>query len=254
MTITPFNDAVPAMTTDEARACVETINQQINGARADLLRLYEGRGWEALGYESWRACAVAEFGQSQARVYQLLQAAEIERRVSTKVEIDTIPERHLRPLAVLPEDQQAEAYLEAVETAPEGKPTAAHVAATVDRFRRADVDAAPVEDMPQEQPPRPLSLVPDAVITPTQTDISYVFQGGDVRRSNLSKRFNKVIGPFLDSGAVDADLLREVTPEEMAGLLNESDLLQEPAVIPLAAWIQAVYAAYHNAPALRRVK
>jgi hypothetical protein len=101
--------------------------------------MYEREGWKALGYESWRAYGQAEFGYSESRVYELMNAAKVERNLSAMAEIgdseDVIPERHLRPLSKLEPKQQAEAYERAVETAPEGKVTGAHVKATVDAYQ-----------------------------------------------------------------------------------------------------------------------
>lgn len=96
------------MTADEARSAVTAINQHMSSARAILADLYERRGWAALGYTSWRACVVAEFETSQRRLYQELEAAQIERRIAPLVQIGTIPERQIRPLAAaLPEEQPA---------------------------------------------------------------------------------------------------------------------------------------------------
>src|SRR5262245_1177363 len=72
---------VPLMTEDEARECVARINGHMNSARAELLRLYEGRGWAALGYASWRECVNTEFEGSQRTLYYALQAAQIERNI-----------------------------------------------------------------------------------------------------------------------------------------------------------------------------
>lgn len=115
------------MSTDEARSCVEQINAHINGARSLLLDLYERNGWEALGYSSWRECAIAEIGLSERRVYQLLDAAQVERNICTVVQIGTIPERHLRSLVLVEPERQQEVYQTAVATAPNGKVTAAHI-------------------------------------------------------------------------------------------------------------------------------
>src|SRR4051794_21072052 len=104
---------VPTMTAEEARACVVRIRTHLAGARAELLRLHEAEGWRALGYDSWRACVVAEFAQGQAALYRELQAARIEARVSSALELGSIPARHLIPLDRLPEEEQAEAWAEA---------------------------------------------------------------------------------------------------------------------------------------------
>lgn len=134
-------EVVIMMTADEARDVVQQINSHLNSARKLLLDLHERRGWEALGYASWRDCATAEFGESQTRVYQLLSAAKIEKEISTIVEISEdspmgeIPESHLRPLAQLnTANQRNKAWQQAVETAPNGKVTAKHVQSVVDQM------------------------------------------------------------------------------------------------------------------------
>jgi phage N-6-adenine-methyltransferase len=65
-------------------------------------------------------------------VYQLLEAAEVERNISTIVEKSAIPESQLRPLSRLEPEQQREAWARVVETAQDGKITAAHVQGVVD--------------------------------------------------------------------------------------------------------------------------
>jgi hypothetical protein len=83
----------------EAREVVEQIKTQLDSARRQLLDLYEREGWKALGYTSWRACAVAEFGQSSAQIYRLLSAAQIEQAIDSP--IGEIPEAHLREVGKL---------------------------------------------------------------------------------------------------------------------------------------------------------
>ncbi len=70
-----------------------------------LLDLDRRRGWEALGYTSFRECAVAEFGKSQGYVYKLLHAAEVDENLATsevypmdKSEIASIPTSHKEEL------------------------------------------------------------------------------------------------------------------------------------------------------------
>lgn len=68
----------------------------------------------------------------------------------------TVPtsESQVRPLTRLEPDQQREAWTQAVATAPEGKVTAAHVKATVERMTD-EIDATePEEDMQATQTPR----------------------------------------------------------------------------------------------------
>src|SRR5690349_2366462 len=83
------------MTESQARACIARINQSIKECDEEikrlLLDLYEREGWKALGYSSWRECGQAEFKHSQSRVYQLLDAAKVERNISNALENDQPP-------------------------------------------------------------------------------------------------------------------------------------------------------------------
>lgn len=141
-----------AMTREEARRACEAVKHRLEECRGLLLELYERRGWEALGYPSWRACCTAEFGLSQSRVYQLLDAARVERDVSTVVESlpAPLPERALRPLAQLESaDTRREALGRALAESGGAAPTAAAVEAMVERARAAlspDVRAALVAE------------------------------------------------------------------------------------------------------------
>ena len=81
------------------------------------------RGWQALGYASWRECVAAEFEQTQTHLYRQLAAAEIERRISPIGEIGVIPETYLRPMTKLTPMEQPLAWDEA-NARTDGKPTA----------------------------------------------------------------------------------------------------------------------------------
>lgn len=85
---------------------------------------------ELMTRASWRECVTAEFKQGQAYLYRQLEAAQTERNISTIVEkTDSIPESQLQPLTKLRNDpeKQREAWQQAVDTAPDGKVTAAHM-------------------------------------------------------------------------------------------------------------------------------
>lgn len=143
--------ALVMMTVEEARKRVATINVGMNNIRALLLDFFEREGWRALGYGSWRACVVGEFQQSQAYLYRQLEARLVEENViqispmGETAEIGKIPERHLRPLASLPTDEQRCVWEEVVRTAPNGKITTKHVQAIVDRQKKSGAAPAPQE-------------------------------------------------------------------------------------------------------------
>lgn len=128
------------MTVEEARACIDAINGAMTSARASLWELYHRKGWQSLGYSSWRECVVAEFEQSKSQLYRQLEAAEIEHQISPRGEIGSIPERHLRPLAALTPDQQREAWRKALDTAPNGKITGTHVQTIADHYKTPEPD------------------------------------------------------------------------------------------------------------------
>lgn len=114
----PIN--ITPMTLDEARSCVAAIRSNLESLGAMLLDLERRRGWEALGYSSFRECAIAEFGKSQGYVYKLLHAASVDENLAAseiypldKSEIALIPTSHKEELHKLRFDQQAEALKKA---------------------------------------------------------------------------------------------------------------------------------------------
>lgn len=169
--------AVPAevkhMMIGEARAMqlCKRIRQNMTDARNDLLELYEGEGWRALGYASWRECVTAEFGEHRSTLYRQLEAAQVARELGADVQFRTrakndISERKLRVLAKAPEGTRAE-VLDVATSAAGGEPTVDVVKAAVDA-KWADPDATPaelvkavVESVPKAARPKP--TVPQCV-------------------------------------------------------------------------------------------
>jgi len=91
-------------------------------------RLYK----EVKGYKTFEEYCRIEWNFSRSRAYQLIDSAEAVENVNNCRQIPTT-ESQTRPLTQLKPDQQAEAWQEAVETAPNGKVTAAHVALVVEK-------------------------------------------------------------------------------------------------------------------------
>lgn len=118
----------------EARECADQINFNVINIRRLIVELHDRDGYTALGHKTWEECVQREFKQAQRYIFYQYQAAEIELNVSdcTMVQLGTIPERQLRPLSKIKDpQQQREVWQYAVETAPEGKVTAAHVSKVV---------------------------------------------------------------------------------------------------------------------------
>ena len=82
---------------------------------------------DVLGYETFEEYCRKRWDFSRIRAFQLIQSVEIRENVLTIVNIAPATESQCRPLARLTADQQIIAWTKAVETAPDGKFTAAHV-------------------------------------------------------------------------------------------------------------------------------
>lgn len=148
----------------EARAFAESIKKRLGDVRKMIIELHDRMGYTALGYKSWKECVKQEFDWSESYVGRQIAAGRIEQKLlSTTPQtgkgslpmgrssppISPIPERHLRPLSDLPEDEQPEAYLEAKAKADKAKEplTAAAVQVVVDKYKG---DNATMEESFQE--------------------------------------------------------------------------------------------------------
>lgn len=141
MEIIPHNtelEITTRMSHAEASECANAIRQNLGNLRRLVLDLYDRQGWIALGYSTWRECVTTEFKFSQSRLYQLLDAARIEQNISTIVETTSVLESHLRPLSPLAPDVQRLVLQSALDTAPNGKLTAAHVQQTANEYKAAN--------------------------------------------------------------------------------------------------------------------
>jgi len=97
-------------------------------------RLYE----KVRGVASFETYIKDRFGMARRTAYQLIDASKVIDNVRHGAQIEVLPstERQARPLTRLKDDpeKQREAWAKAVETAPEGKVTAAHVQKVVRGF------------------------------------------------------------------------------------------------------------------------
>jgi hypothetical protein len=104
-------DATPPIHEEEARAIIRTIRTSMEATRLLLVRLYTGKAWLALGYNSFHELLLEEFPEMHhTHLRRLTNAGLLEQRAG--VEIGSTPESHIRPLlAILPDEEaQIEAY------------------------------------------------------------------------------------------------------------------------------------------------
>jgi hypothetical protein len=128
-------------TTEKALAWKERVGNAATSLRQLLWEGYEAQAWSALGYATWTECVKAiadEYGISERNMWRLHSGNQTE-ALLTPGSVGEIPEKQLRPLTSLPPPQQAEAWQRAVETAPEGKVTAAHVQTVVTEMQGGNV-------------------------------------------------------------------------------------------------------------------
>jgi hypothetical protein len=116
---------VVMMTEDEARDRVDQINNHSNRIGELLLELHDRQGWRASGYNSWDECSASAFKYSRSRLYQLIDAARVEKNVSNMLDIgESLPARAVDQLKHLEPEQQREVVQKAKDAAPDGKVTA----------------------------------------------------------------------------------------------------------------------------------
>lgn len=84
---------------------------------------------DVLGYQTFEEYCRVKWDMNRRYAYYLIDSAAVIENVHHGAQIEVLPEneRQTRPLARLEPEQQKEAWQRAVETAPEGKVTAAHV-------------------------------------------------------------------------------------------------------------------------------
>lgn len=201
------------MTEQEARRASDLIAKGCNKLQDLVFEFHERRGYEALGYDSFTEWVKAEIPLSKAYVDRLIKAKRIESNVNpcqsttgaTPIGVAKIKESHARELGKLPDDQQAEAYEEAVAVS-EGKPTAATVKAVVERRLTEQPD-------PEDEEPD----IVDGLGQVVPDDLHAVFLEGDsilagfqAEVRSLRKRLKEFTGQpgsdYLNIQQTDLDL------------------------------------------------
>ena len=135
------------MSIEEAHETVAHIKEGINTVRARIYDLDRRKGWKALGYRSFTACCMQEFPELHERtIRKQLHAAQVEETLKRELgpsgpkKIGDIPEKHLRPLVSVKNDDETlvAAYSKAQDIAKEenqGKLTEAIVTRAVEAVK-----------------------------------------------------------------------------------------------------------------------
>ncbi len=133
-------DAVLTVSESQRLATLESTIQQGMQTFVDvgsaLLEIRDSRLYR-LEHDTFEEYCKERWGLKQSRAYQLMDAAQAVGvlKSSTIVELPAT-ESQARPLTVLEPAQQREAWQRAVESAPNGKVTAAHVQSVVNEYRQ----------------------------------------------------------------------------------------------------------------------
>jgi hypothetical protein len=128
------------MTFDEAQAKHNQLKSLHSAMRLLLLEMRDRKGWKALGFSSWEEYGEQEWSYSKSQLDRLATAARIE-HILPPMGGEQIPERHLRPMAGLPEDVIPIIWQEANRKAEEAgiERTAKMVQEVVDEWKAKNV-------------------------------------------------------------------------------------------------------------------
>jgi hypothetical protein len=101
--MTTNETALLDMTFDEAQTKHNQLKSLHSAMRVLLLEMRDRKGWKALGFGSWEEYGAKEWNYSKSQLDRLATAARIE-NILPPMGGEQIPERHLRPMAGLPEE------------------------------------------------------------------------------------------------------------------------------------------------------
>jgi hypothetical protein len=132
-----------ALTTDERAelaACEAVIARHRNAVleTAEQLRIIRDKRLYRETHPNFDAYCLERWGYGKNYANKQIAAADVMANVGTMVPNGPASERQVRPLTQLPPEEQADAWQEAVDTAPAGKVTAKHVAAVVAKRKAPD--------------------------------------------------------------------------------------------------------------------
>jgi hypothetical protein len=100
---------------------------------------------DVLGYETFEQYCKERWEFNRAHAYRLIDSAKVIENVSPIGDIKPTTESQARPLTKLEPQQQQVAWEKAVQTAPDGKVTAAHVSKIVKGMTNQEPPAKPTQ-------------------------------------------------------------------------------------------------------------
>ena len=110
-----------------------------------LLKIRDGDLYKR-DYSTFEDYCRERWGFTRMHASRMIAAAEVVENVTDRLQIHPPANiEQTRPLASLEPEQQREAWTKAVETAPEGKVTGAHVAKVVEEIKEAEKEPEPEE-------------------------------------------------------------------------------------------------------------
>jgi hypothetical protein len=124
------------MTAEECDLYVKLFQKAESDQRFYLLKIREEKGWKAKGFESFEDFGKETLGLEVPRLYQLAKAGEVHLSLPDYTNGINIPERQLRPLAPLNDEERVKVWNEATAKAEadQKKLTAKMVQEAVDRL------------------------------------------------------------------------------------------------------------------------
>lgn len=125
-----MSDVIPQMTKVRAEYLVSQINAKATEMRQMLAELHDLKGWQALGYGSWRECVTTEFGQSASQLYRELAAKRLEDELGVSPNGE-IPEYTARLINAQPADARWEIYAMAKVVSGDSEPGTTEVKAAM---------------------------------------------------------------------------------------------------------------------------
>lgn len=241
---------------EHAVAICDKIRDNMTAARNLLVELYDGQGWKALGYMSWRECVATEFGQHQRMLYRELEAAKVVREIEAATGsqvFDTcvkqpegdnpepfrpsdMPARPLVALAKAPEGTRAEVLGVAAEAAG-GKPT--------ERVVKAAVEAkAEAPDAPRETLVQAVKAAVEAPLKPSGKTIVNGVEQEDkaVAKARAAGRIPEGVAVTVEDPGDDETDIESIREEREERAAIESEVTDDEwlATLPLSSQLEGL--------------